>query len=205
MARANPLGTLRAFRGERLVLGLGSALFVWQIAFHVYPSTWSYFAIARFQMSSGAIGATLAMSGISMALVQSTLTGRVVNRFGERFTALLGVAWGSLIFALYAFAPEAWMLFPLLALSGLQGIASPAMNALMSRELGPERQGELQGGLASVMGLSSIIGPIAHTQVLARFSDRARPPYFPGAAFILAASLGVVCFVILCWQLRRRP
>jgi DHA1 family tetracycline resistance protein-like MFS transporter len=197
LARANPLGTLRAFRGQRVVLELAFAAFIWQLAFFVYPSTWSYYAIAKFQLSPSAIGATLAASGISQAIVQGVFTGKIVGRIGERRAALLGVAWGSLVFLCYAFMTQRWQLFPVLLIGGVQGVASPAINALMSRELGPERQGELQGGMASVMGLSSIVGPFVLTQALAYFSGPEAPVFFPGAAFVVAAGLGVVSFVML--------
>lgn len=205
LARANPLGTFRAFRGQTFILGLALAVFFWQLAFQVYPSTWSYFAIAKFNMSPGMIGTTLAMSGVSMATVQSTLMGRIVRRFGERSAAMFGVAWGAWMFACYAFVPAQWMLYPLLAIGGLQGMASPAINAIMSRELGPERQGELQGGLASLMGLSSIIGPFSLTQTLAYFSGPEARVHFPGAAFLLASILACICLVLLVLQLRKKP
>jgi DHA1 family tetracycline resistance protein-like MFS transporter len=205
LARANPLGTLRAFRGQPFVLSIVTAAFFWQVAFQVYPSTWSYYAIAKFDLSARAIGATLAMSGLSTALVQSSLTGRLVSRFGERRTSLLGVAWGGLMFLSFAFVPQSWMLYPVLAISGLQGIANPSINALMSRELGPERQGELQGGMASVIGLSSIVGPFMLTQTLALFTGQAARYVFPGAAFVLAALMALVCFVLLSMALARKP
>lgn len=205
LARANPLGTLRAFRGHTAVLGLALAAFFWQLAFHVYPSTWSYYAIAKFSLTPAAIGGTLAVSGVSLTIVQGALTGRIVRRLGEGRAALLGVAWGGAVFLAYAFISKQWMLYPLLLLGGLQGVANPSINALMSRELGADRQGELQGGMASVMGLSSIFGPLALTQTLAQFSgERAAKSglYFPGAAFALAAVLAGVCFVILLSRLR---
>lgn len=205
LARANPLGTLRAFRGQRAVLGLAAALFVWQLAFQVYPSTWSYYAIAKFQLPTAVIGGTLAASGVSLALVQGGLTGKIVKKLGEGRTALLGVVWGGSAFLAYAFISASWMLWPLLLLGGVQGVATPAINALMSRELGPERQGELQGGMASLMGLGSIVGPLALTQTLAYFSSdaaRAGGYFFPGAAFVLSSLLSAVCFMILLSRLR---
>jgi DHA1 family tetracycline resistance protein-like MFS transporter len=144
------------------------------------------------------------MSGLSSAVVQGGLTGRLVRRFGERTTARFGIAWGALSFACYAFIDQAWLLYPVLAVGGLQGMATPSMNALMSRELGPERQGELQGGMASVMGLSAIIGPFMLTQTLAQFSGPRAQIQFPGAAFLLAAGLATTCFCVLSWQLSRR-
>jgi DHA1 family tetracycline resistance protein-like MFS transporter len=203
LARANPLGTLRAFRGHRTVLGLALAAFFWQFAFLVYPSTWSFYAIAKFELSPGAIGATLAFSGLSMTIVQGALTGPVVARIGEARAAQLGVLVGVLAFAAYAFVPQSWMLFPILAIGGLQGLGMPSINAIMSKQLGPERQGELQGGMASVMGLAAIVGPITLTQTLAHFSAPDARPYFPGAAFLLASLLAAISLLLLMVELRR--
>jgi DHA1 family tetracycline resistance protein-like MFS transporter len=197
IARANPVGTLRAFRGQPRILRFVLAAFFWQLAFQVYPSTWAYYAIAKFQLSSGAIGATLALSGLSMAISQSLVTGRLVKRLGELSTAIIGAIVGMAAFLAYAFMTESWMLWPVLLLGGLQGAAMPAMNAIMSKELGPERQGELQGGMASVMGISSVIGPLVLTQTLAHFSRPDAEVHFPGAAFALAALLALVSLALL--------
>jgi DHA1 family tetracycline resistance protein-like MFS transporter len=202
LARANPLGTLRAFRGHPAVLRLSICALFWQLAFQVYPSTWSFYVMAKFGLSPGMIGATLALSGLSMATVQGFLTGRIVRAIGERRAAPVGVLIGMLSFVVYAFIPESWMLYPTLAIGGLQGVAMPSMNSLMSQHMGPERQGELQGGMASVMGLASIIGPLSLTQTLAHFSAPDAPVHFPGAAFLLAASFAFVCLCMLLLQQR---
>jgi DHA1 family tetracycline resistance protein-like MFS transporter len=202
-SRANPLGTLLAFRGNKRLLALVFAAFVWQLAFHVYPATWAYFVIAKFKLTPAAIGGTLALSGLSMALVQGLLTGRIVTRLGEARAAPVGVLVGMIAFLSYAFMSESWMLYPTLLLGGLQGIAMPAINASMSKLLGPERQGELQGGIASMMGLSAIVGPLALTETMARYSAPSASVYFPGAAFLLAALLAFLCFVLLLAQLAR--
>jgi DHA1 family tetracycline resistance protein-like MFS transporter len=204
LARANPLGTLRAFRGMQAVLALALCAFFWQLAFHVYPSTWAYYAMAKFGFSPRMIGGTLALSGISMAIVQGVITGRVVARIGEIRAAPLGVAVGIGAFLSYAFITQAWMIVPVLAFGGLQGLAMPSINALLSRQLGPERQGELQGGMASVMGLSSIIGPLALTQTLAHFSGPDAEVHFPGAAFLLAATFASIALFLLLAQLAKQ-
>jgi MFS transporter, DHA1 family, tetracycline resistance protein len=204
LARANPVGTLRAFRHHKAVLGLALTAFVWQLAFHVYPATWSFFVIAKFDLSPGEIGATLALSGLSMALVQALLTGRLVARIGEARAAPIGVVAGIVVFVAYAFITRSWMLYPLLALGGLQGVAMPSINAMMSQKLGPERQGELQGGMASLIGLGAIVGPLAMTQTLAHFSGPAAKLQFPGAAFLLAAIFASITLALLLLQLRGR-
>ncbi len=203
LSRANPLGTLMAFRGNKRLMALVFAAFVWQLAFHVYPATWAYFVIAKFKLTPAAIGGTLALSGLSMATVQGLLTGRIVGALGEARAAPLGVLVGMSAFLSYAFMSESWMLYPTLLLGGLQGIAMPAINASMSKLLGPERQGELQGGISSMMGLSAIIGPLALTEIMARYSGPDAPVYFPGASFLLAALLAFLCLILLVAQLVR--
>jgi DHA1 family tetracycline resistance protein-like MFS transporter len=203
LKRANPLGTLVSLRSAPHVLGLALVAFCWQLAFHVYPATWSFFAIAKFQLEPIEIGGTLALSGISMALVQGFLTGRIVGRIGEGRAAPIGFLVGAAAFLAYAFMTQKWMLYPVLALGGLQSVAMPSLNALMSRALGPERQGELSGAMASIMGLSSILGPYVLTQTMAHYSAPDAPVYFPGAAFVLAAGCALLCLLLFELQLRR--
>jgi DHA1 family tetracycline resistance protein-like MFS transporter len=197
LARANPLGALRTFRTDSTLFTLACAALVWQVAFHVFPSTWSYYMLAKFQMSPAQIGTTLSLSGVSMALVQGFLTGRIVGKIGEARTAPLGVLVGIFGFLFYAFAPERWMLYPMLAVGGFQGLAMPSINAMMSRRLGVDRQGELSGGIASIMGLASVVGPVLLTQTMAHYASPSAGTHFPGAAFLLSAGLGVVCFLLL--------
>jgi DHA1 family tetracycline resistance protein-like MFS transporter len=75
------------------------------------------------------------------------------------------------------------------------------MNAIMSKQVPPDQQGELQGGVASMMSLTTILGPLIMTQTLGRFSAVGAPIYFPGAAFLLAAALA---FLSLTLALRTR-
>jgi MFS transporter, DHA1 family, tetracycline resistance protein len=203
LKRANPLGTLAALRSAPHVLGFALVAFCWQLAFHVYPATWSFFAIAKFQLEPIEIGGTLALSGLSMTVVQGLLTGRIVARIGEKRAAPIGFLVGTAAFLSYAFMTQKWMLYPVLALGGMQGVAMPSLNALMSRALGPERQGELSGAMASIMGLSSIVGPYVLTQTMAYYSAPNAPVYFPGAAFVLAAGCALMCLVLFELQLRR--
>jgi DHA1 family tetracycline resistance protein-like MFS transporter len=79
----------------------------------------------------------------------------------------------------------------------LQFIAYPSMNAIMSKQAPPDAQGELQGGVASMMSLTTILGPLLLTQTLGGFSAADAPIYFPGAAFLLAAILALAALAIV--------
>jgi DHA1 family tetracycline resistance protein-like MFS transporter len=59
----------------------------------------------------------------------------------------------------------------------------PALNALLSRQVPASSQGELQGGVAALYSLSSIVGPPLMTQLFRWNGD------FPGAPFAFSAGL----------------
>ncbi|MGD9968114.1 MAG: TCR/Tet family MFS transporter [Hyphomonadaceae bacterium] len=191
-ARANPLGTLLALRRYPAVIAIAGAVFLWQLAHQVYPSTWAFFAKLRFDWSEAAIGGSLAFTGVLMAFTQGYLTGRIVPRIGEHRAVILGMLSGTLSMLALSVATQSWMVYAAMTLGALQGLAYPAMNAIMSKQVPPDAQGELQGGVASMMSLTTILGPLLMTQTLGRFSADGAPVHFPGAAFILAAVLALV-------------
>src|SRR5262249_48191019 len=161
--RANPLGTLVALKRYPAVISIAGAVFLWQLGHQVYPSTWSFFAQIRYNWSPAQIGASLAFVGLLMAITQAFLTGRVVKRIAEVRTIIVGVSSGILGMLGMALATQGWFAFVAMLLGGLQGVAYPSMNAVMSKKVPPNEQGELQGGLASMMSLSTIAGPILMT------------------------------------------
>lgn len=57
------------------------------------------------------------------------------------------------------------MVFVLAPFFALSGVAMPALQALMSREVSEDRQGEQQGVLASLMSLTAVVGPLIGTAV----------------------------------------
>jgi DHA1 family tetracycline resistance protein-like MFS transporter len=78
-------------------------------------------------------------------------------------------------------------------------IAQPAVQALMSRSVPANEQGLLQGALASMTNLTSIVGPPIWTGLFGFFVSEAAPVVVPGAAFFAAA----VVFAIALGLARR--
>ena len=195
--RANPLGTLLSLRRYPAVMAIAGAVFLWQLAHQVYPSSWAFFAEIRFDWSPGEIGASLAFVGLLMAFTQTMLTGRIVKHLGEQRAVIIGLASGAASMLLVAFSDVGWFAYVAMTAGLLQFIAYPSMNAIMSKQVPPDSQGELQGGVSSLMSLTTIIGPLLMTQILGRFSGAGAPIYFPGAAFLLAAVLAIFALLIV--------
>ncbi len=146
------------------------------------PSTWAYYTMFRFGWSE-------ALVGLIMAVSQATLPRVMVPRLGEAAAATIGLAMGGLGFVGYAFANRGWMMFALLLTWFFASVVMPATNARMSHRVPPTAQGELQGAVASLFSLSSILGPPLMTQVFGYFSSDAALMHLPGAAFLCAAML----------------
>ena len=64
------------------------------------------------------------------------------------------------------------MIYLFLGVGALQGFASPAMHAIMSNQVSDSEQGELQGGVASMSSLTSILSPPFMTTSCSPFSPR---------------------------------
>ena len=61
-------------------------------------------------------------------------------------------------------------------------------------------QGALQGGMAAIASIASIIGPLAMTQALAFGAERGEP----GGAFLLASGLVLIAFLIVVFGVVRK-
>ena len=92
-----------------------------------------------------------------------------------------------------------WIGVPVMA---LWGIATPSLQALMTRLVDATEQGRLQGSLASLQGLASLIGPTMFTQIFAAFISTRAAFKVPGAPFLLAALL-LITAMLLAWRTTR--
>jgi DHA1 family tetracycline resistance protein-like MFS transporter len=204
LARANPLGALRAVtRLAHLRLPL-LVFLVLGIAMNVYPAIWAFYGQARFGWNSSMIGISLAIYGISFAAGQALLVGPLIRVFGEQRAAFWGM-WVNVTtltaFGLVTSGPLALAITPLTALGG---VVTPALQALISRDISPDAQGEVQGVLSSLNAVAMITAPMIMTTTFAAFTAPAAPVFSPGAPFLLAALLMLVC-VTLMSRVRARP
>ena len=196
-AIANPFGTLGLLAKHRGVLALAMALMLWMLGHQVLPSVWTYYTMLRFQWDERVVGLSLAAAGVSMIVVQGTLTRVAIPRLGERRAATLGLAFGAAGYLVYASAPAGWAMFAGLAVFALSGLVYPSINGLMSGRAGADEQGALQGAIGSLYGLTEIVGPIVMTQLFAIFSAPSAPFLFPGAPFALSAILTIAAIGLI--------
>ncbi|KIC50918.1 tetracycline resistance MFS efflux pump [Tateyamaria sp. ANG-S1] len=203
--RANPFGL---FRHLAKLPGLGPLLlvfFIYQVAFTVYPAIWAYYTAERFDWSPGMVGLSLSLFGISMAVVQGGLIRPMLRLMGERGAVIYGHVADVAVFLLIGFVSSGTWLLILTPLAALPAVITPALQGIMSKAVGDDEQGELQGALVSIAALAMIVSPMLMTFVFYRFTEPANGIYLPGAPFLLAAVLIAVALMVFMRSARPRP
>lgn len=199
---ANPLGALQLLRSDRMLAGLSMVNFITQLAHVVLPSTFVLYATYRYGWDTRTVGLTLAVVGVCAMVVQGGAVGWIVRSLGERGALLLGLCSGTLGFLIFGLAPTgmlSWLGIPAMALWGVSGAA---IQALMTRLVPADRQGQLQGATSSVQSMAQLAGPFLFTLTFAYFIGATAPVHLPGAPFLLASMLLVVALAIALRTIR---
>ncbi|MGT9004857.1 Tet(A)/Tet(B)/Tet(C) family tetracycline efflux MFS transporter [Escherichia coli] len=186
-ARFVPVGP-----GMTVVAALMAVFFIMQLVGQVPAALWVIFGEDRFHWDATTIGISLAAFGILHSLAQAMITGPVAARLGERRALMLGMIADGTGYILLAFATRGWMAFPIMVLLASGGIGMPALQAMLSRQVDEERQGQLQGSLAALTSLTSIVGPLLFTAIYA-----ASITTWNGWAWIAGAALYLLCLPAL--------
>ena len=187
--RANPVGALMHLRKYPIVSGLVASYFMLNLASHAVQSNWSYYTIYKFNWDSLMVGISLSVVGLLVGIVQGVIIRYSIPKLGEKNSVYVGLSLFGIGMLLFAFATQGWMMFAILVPYCLGGLGGPAMGGIISNQVPANEQGQLQGGLTSIMSVTSFIGPLVMNNLFAWFTGKEAPFIFPGMPFILGAVL----------------
>ncbi len=194
--RANPLGTLKALKRYPALAAMFGALALMRLAHDALPSTWTYYTMLKFGWGPGDVALSLVAVGALSAVSFAVLPRLLVPRVGETKAVFIGFVAGTIGYAGYAFAPQPAVLYAFMVVFCFGGVGGAALNAIMSHLVPDNEQGELQGAIASIGSLTSVISPLVMTGLFAHFTGPKTPVYFPGASFLAAAICELGALVI---------
>lgn len=200
--RANPIGGIMRLKKYPTIIGLVMSLFLIYIAGHANQSSWTYITMEKFNWDEKMIGFSLGWVGLMVGLVQGGLSRIIIPKIGEKKAIIIGLGFYTIGFILFAFANQSWMMFAFMCIFALGGICGPSLQSLISNQVPPNEQGELQGTLASLVSLTSIVGPwLMNIVIFHYFSQKGTEHYFPGAPFLAGAILvllsGILAYPVL--------
>ena len=195
--RANPFSLLSGISRDRTLSRLAVAWSCSWVGFGAVQSSLVLYTGYRFGWGPQLNGMMLAGVGVSQAVVEGVLLRHVTDRVGERRTAIIGYVAGAFGYATLATALAGWAMVPAVMLIALGGLATPSVRSMVSSRGKADNQGEMQGLLSAVEGLTAVVAPLLTAALFFVFTQHFLPVTFPGAPFALAAGSALIALVLL--------
>jgi MFS transporter, DHA1 family, tetracycline resistance protein len=189
---ANPWGSAHMVFGDPVLRRLALNWCCMWFALGAIPSSFVLANTMRFGWDSRQNGMALGLAGLASAVVQGLLVRRIVPALGQRRAALAGALLTGTGYACQGFALAPAFVFIGIGLQAMGAFGSAAVQAMVSGAAGPDRQGETQGALSSLQGLTAILSPLVATTLFSTFARPGSTFVFPGAPFLASA---VACLV----------
>lgn len=202
--KANPVGAFIHIKSYPHILPLFVSIFLINIAANSVQSTWSYFTMEKFHWDEKMVGLSLGFVGTLLMIVQAGLIRLAIPKFGLKNAIIIGLVLYVSAYTLFGLTTQSWMMYAISILFVSAGIAGPAIQGYISDHVPQNEQGQIQGGITSVISLTSIIGPLVMTSLFSYFSRKDVHPYFPGAPFILSAILATLALIITSLYFRKK-
>lgn len=158
--RANPVGSLILLKRHTELSGLAVVNFLLYFAHHVFSAIFVLYAAWRYGWGPLEVGLLLALVGVLDMLVQGVAVGPLVKRFGDRGVMVFGLMGGTVGIALMGWAPTGLLFILAMLPNALWGLAMPTLQSLMTRRVGEDEQGQLQGANMSVASIAGVMSPL---------------------------------------------
>jgi DHA1 family tetracycline resistance protein-like MFS transporter len=155
-------------------------------AFAGMEATFGLWSQHRYGWGPREVGLSFAAIGITAALCQGLLTGRLARRFGEAPMLATGLGLVCLSMSLQPLTPGPGYTVALMAMTAFgQSLALPNISALISQATAPDRQGAMLGLNLAAGAAARIIGPLYAGAMFSFVGPNA--PYFAGALIVAPA------------------
>lgn len=201
--RANPFGALKHLQKLPLIRTLVVAMVFVSVASHSMESVWAFFTIEKFKWNNAMIGYSLGFIGGLSIAIQLWVVGVAAKRFGDRRMAIAGLTLMTIGFFIIAFSPWQWLLFVALVVYILGGVQGTALQSIASSAMPDNEQGELQGALGCVLGLTTLVAPPLMTSSFSLLTGKQTEVYFPGIPFFIAGIFTLISLVLFVESFRK--
>ena len=172
------------------VMGVNFLVVFW---FAGMEQTFRLFTDDAFHMTAAGTGRVLGLVGITAAVIQGGLIGRLSRRFGEKkllTTGLLVQTLGFFLLGLSAhvtWGAKVVLGAAAMAIAAGSGLCTPSISSYVSRRTKRESQGMMLGSLQSLSALARVLGPAFGGLLYQTIAPSA--PYYAGAAGMAIAAV----------------
>ena len=187
--RANPIGAGALLLSKPGLLGMAGIMFLTQFAGSSFNSVFQFYTHFRFGWGPRGIATLLVVLSGGNIVIQSLVAGWTARRIGERGAVLTGMGLSVFGFLGMALAPTAPWFWAAIVVVIISGITYPNLASLLSKRVGPDQQGQLQGALAILFACTGLIGPITFTNLFAWSIGPGSWLHLPGLSILVGALL----------------
>jgi DHA1 family tetracycline resistance protein-like MFS transporter len=199
----NPVASLQALSRTHGVGLLVAVIACSGLAQFVLYTTWVLFTSFKFGWGPLENGWSLFVVGVTSALTQGVLLGRLLKKMSPQRLALVGLVSSTAAYFFYGVATSGWMMYVVIVCNILGFTVNAAIQSLISSATDERTQGQAMGAVSALNSLMAVLAPLVATPLLASVSHLPRGDWRIGAPFYFCA---VVQFVSLClaWRHFRR-
>jgi len=201
--RANPVAALRGLAALKGVGALVWVIGLAGLAQFMLHMTWVLYTKFRFGWGPGQVGWSLFAVGVVSALSQGVLLKPVLGRIGAHKLAVLSMVSGAVAYAAFGLATASWMIYATIALNLLGGMATAAVQSIVSNAADARTQGQTMGAVSSLNSLMAVIAPVLGLEMLRWVSHRPPGDWLLGLPLFVSSGLMVVAVVVAIRFFRR--
>ncbi len=201
----NPFSSILKITKIKSIRKIFFCFFLIAFANTVYPAVWSFWGKEVFGWGSGMIGTSLACYGFLLFIVQAfVIRLNYIDKLSTRILSTISMVLGIVAFVSLGLVESEIIVFFILPIAAMSEMVNPSIKAYMSNETSDDNQGLLQGILSSLVGLTSILGPILMTAIFNYSTTAGTRLSLPGMPFLFAAILFILSLTILNITLRSK-
>ena len=199
----NPVASLQALSRTHGVGLLVAVIACSGLAQFMLYTTWVLYTSFKFGWGPLENGWSLFAVGVTSALTQGVLLGRLLKRMSPQRLAVAGLVSSTAAYFLYGAAGQGWMMYVVILANVLGFTVNASIQSLISAATDERTQGQAMGAVSGLNSLMAVLAPLAATPLLAAVSHLPPGDWRIGAPFYFCAA---VQFVSLClaWRHFRR-
>ena len=200
---ANPISALRGLAQLKGAGPLAAVVACSGLAQFVLYTCWVLYTTFKFGWGPLENGWSLAAVGLTSAIVQGLLLGRILKRVSPRRLAVMGLISSTLAYALWGAATQSWMMFVIIFANLLGATVSSTMQSIISSAADEKSQGRTLGAVSGLNSLMAVIAPAIGAPLLAVVSHLPPGDWRIGAPFYFCAALQAVALLLTFMHFRR--
>ena len=193
---ANPIRALRGLTQLKGVGRLAAVMACSGLAQFVLYTCWVLYTTFKFGWGPLENGWSLAAVGLTSAIVQGLLLGRILKRVSPRRLAVMGLISSTLAYLLWGAATQSWMIFAIIFANLLGATVSATFQSIISSAADEKSQGQTLGAVSGLNSLMAVVAPAIGAPLLTMVSHLPQGDWRIGTPFFFCAALQAVALLL---------